>query len=199
MNEIKTNKISKLIFIAFCLICFIQLGSLGFLIKSNEIILSRGKDFVFKTVPVDPFNPFMGRYVQLGFEEENILLDDLGSGQTCKDFQPLKKAFVSIEKDKDGFAKVVAISKVKPKNTRNYITTSMSYCYAPSYTANNKEEIHLNFPFDRFYVQEDLAPEIERKTRDRKNTGLATVRVSEGRSLLTKLEIVDVETHKPIN
>lgn len=191
MNEIKINKTSKLIFTALCLICFIQLGSLGFLIKSNEIILSKGKDFVFKTVPVDPFDPFMGRYVQLGFEEENILLDDLGSGQTCKDFQPLKKAFVSIEKDKDGFAKVVAISKVKPENTKNYIKATVSYCF------DNK--IYLNFPFDRFYVQEDIAPEIEKKTRDRKNIGLATVRVSEGRSLLTKLEIVDAETHKPIN
>lgn len=54
--------------IVFGVLCLAQIGVVLFQIMSYEKILKEGESFYFKVLPLDPYDPFRGRYVTLRFE-----------------------------------------------------------------------------------------------------------------------------------
>ncbi len=77
------------------------------------------------------------------------------------DFSYGQKAFAIIKVDKDGFAKFVAVRHDKPSADVDFLRVTVSW--------RDGENVHLEVPFERFYVEENDAKRIERAYR--KHTG----------------------------
>jgi uncharacterized membrane-anchored protein len=166
--------------VAFGAIALIQLGVPGKMIWDREDILRTGLEFNFKTAPIDPSDPFRGKYVALGFEETSISIpneDDWSTGETI---------FISIEADADGFARAQAASKVAPGETA-YLETTVDY------VTSDTHKLYFNYPFDRYYMEESKAYGAEQTYResalDSTATTYAVVRIKNGAAVLKDVMI----------
>ncbi|MEL7005272.1 MAG: GDYXXLXY domain-containing protein, partial [Bacteroidota bacterium] len=140
-----------LIFTLFALMVLAQLYVPAKMIYDQEDILNSGNSFKFKTQPIDPEDPFRGRYVALNFEE-------ISQKQDTGLFEVGDNVFASFETGKDGFAMIKSISKTAPENESDYLKTYVSYIIS----SRNGESIAIDIPFDRFYMEEFKATEAEK-------------------------------------
>ncbi len=58
----------KLLLVAFILVALAQLYVPTKMILNRENVLANGTDFKFRTAPIDPNDPFRGKYVNLQYE-----------------------------------------------------------------------------------------------------------------------------------
>jgi len=164
-----------LIFIPLALL---QFSVPGWMIFHEEQTLQHGRLFKFRTAPVDPYDALRGRYVALRFDAEN------NSVIKAAPWPDDQKVWVQLETDPQGFAKVKQVS-----------TTPLR--------GDDVMEAHsrwggLQFPFDRYYLDEKIAPKAEaayraNNTRNHENA-YVTVRILDGHAALEDLYIDD----KPI-
>ncbi|MDX5346140.1 MAG: GDYXXLXY domain-containing protein [Hymenobacteraceae bacterium] len=172
----------KTLVTAFVLVVLVQLAVPAKMIFDRETVLAEGEAFKFKTAPVDPNDPFRGKYVALQFRHDEVKISNKHTwkrGETV--YAHLKPAA-------DGFARVVAISKQKPDAAIPYLKTKVLY----ESTQNSDRTLHLDFPFDRFYMEESKAPEAEviynetflEDDSDEGQLTYALVKISEGEAVL---------------
>ena len=90
----------KIIFPAFILLVLVQLFVPANMIIEQEAILKKGIAYKFKTAPIDPYDPFRGKYVWLSYEDNWVEID------TADGWNYFDKVYVEIENDMDGFAKI---------------------------------------------------------------------------------------------
>ena len=137
------------------------------MIANKYVILSTGKEFKFKVMPIDPYDPFRGRYVSLYVQLDEISWDDRYTGR-----------YGLISTDNEGFAYISQITKDKP-NTGEYIKSD-----SPK---------RFNIPIDRYYMDEKLAPQAEIITRtasrEKEKDAYVTVRVKNGALVVSGLYI----------
>jgi len=161
----------------FVPLALIQLAVPGWMIHRQEQILQHGRVFKFQTAPVDPYDAFRGRFVALRFTAES----DANKGRS--DYSR-HKLWVQFETDEKGFAKIRRVS-MEPLTGDDVLAVTSKWG-------------GLHFPFDRYYMDENTAPEAETAYRDnsRRNheNAYATVRILNGRAALEELYIDD----KPI-
>lgn len=150
------------------------------IIAKKEGILRHGEVFRFKTAPVDPYDPFRGRYVALSFERNSAPY--VGSGSLLAN----EVVFARIENDAQGFARLTEIRRERPPDGA-YLKTIV------------RRGVHRNdgfavvaIPFDRFYMNEKKAPEAERLYREHNRGGstgdaYVTVRIHDGEAVLEQL------------
>ena len=139
----------KIVLGLFIVLAIGQLYFLSNLILEQEAIIAEGIPFKFKTVPLDPNDPFRGKYINLAFEESEFDIPNelsFGSGQTV---------YASVEKDADGFAKVTKLSS-DPPSVGDFFKCKVSYIM--DYESNT---VRLEFPFERFYMEEHKAKPAE--------------------------------------
>ncbi|MDD5059805.1 MAG: GDYXXLXY domain-containing protein [Candidatus Omnitrophica bacterium] len=169
----------KLLIRLFMVLALIQLVVPLSMIVEREIILKEGKQFKFKTAPVDPYDAFRGRYVALRFQ-----------GDTLKGVQGFghdQKVFAVIEVGEDGFANLVSISTKRPQG-KDYIQAKVAYSFNQSTT--------LNLPIDRYYMEEKAAPKAEKlyqeyARRDSKKNAYILVRIKDGLPVIEGLFLDD--------
>lgn len=170
-----SKKLHILLFIAMALI---QLYIPAGMIWEREDVLNSGKHFKFRTAPVDPADPFRGRYVALDFR--NNVYEDRQNRQ----WLPNEEIYAEITEDKDGFAQITYISKTKPPEYTNYLKVRVLYVN----TNNGITYVHLSYPFDRFYMEETKAPLAEKRyldsLRDTSDVTYALVKIKEGKAVL---------------
>lgn len=133
--------------IVFIVICFLQLSVPGLMIGKREAALMMGAPYRFSTAPVDPHDPFRGRYVALRFEENSAK----SAGLAIKHG---RKVFVSIVQGDDGFAKLGNVSLERPEQG-DYVKARAGYSAGDGM-------VRVELPFDRYYMNERRAPEAER-------------------------------------
>ena len=86
------------------------------------------------------------------------------------------RVFASLENDAEGFAQITALS-ARPPDSGPYLQTDVQYVYAERREVRDRDDpaagtltgewrVTLKMPFDRFYMEEKLAPEAERAYRD---------------------------------
>ncbi|HEX5111355.1 MAG TPA: GDYXXLXY domain-containing protein [Saprospiraceae bacterium] len=171
-----------LIIILFLMMVAIQWFVPLSVIVGHEKVLADGKVFKFKTQPVDPSDPFRGKYITLRFEETSFPVD------TSLNISNGDDIFVLIEEDGDGFAKITDIKTEKPEHTENFINAKAGYV-----VDNNNVEVE--YPFERFYLEESKASEAERAyweaNRDSTQTTYALVAVRNGTAALKDVMIDD--------
>ena len=68
-------KSRTLILTSFIAVALIQLLVPAKMIWDQEEVMRDGKVFRFKTEPIDPNDPFRGKYITLSFQEENTNID----------------------------------------------------------------------------------------------------------------------------
>ena len=118
------------------------------MIRSRENILRNGELFRFKTRPIDPADPFQGRYVRLGIDGT---IKNQTDQSTPLNSRPI--VYATIESDTEGFAHFSAWSLEKPEGG-NHLKTRIRYF--------GNREITIKIPFDRYYMDEAKAPRAER-------------------------------------
>ena len=128
-------------------VCLLQVLVPASMIGRREATLHSGTAYRFKTRPVDPYDPFRGKYVALNFEEQSASTD----GTEIKRGQRL---FVEVAEGADGFAKLGKAGRKRPERG-DYIRVRANYSIG-----GNTISVHL--PFDRYYMNEKRAPEAER-------------------------------------
>lgn len=148
-----------------------QLAALNLPLLRDYWVRLRGQEFNFAVRPVDPRDPFRGRYVSLGF----ALVDQLDEHATlnCADnsARNIKRGafnvnrerppiYLQLGKDGENLAKVVALGFERPSGD-NYLTIRDYYCDGEKVVAGL-----LAIPFNRYYVNERRAPEIEENLKD---------------------------------
>lgn len=172
----------KFAVIAFVIVALVQLFVPAKMIFNRENILETGKEFKFKTAPIDPNDPFRGKYIRLSFEDVTV---PIASGDS---WAWDEEAFISLTIDEDGFAKISSVSKIKPTDNPDFVKAKVSY---PSGTFANK--ISIVYPFDRYYLEESKASEAERtyteSQRDTTKITYALVNIKNGDAVLKDVVI----------
>ncbi len=139
----------KYIFIAgFVLMVAAQWYAPLSMIMSAETTIDDGTEYRFKTRPIDPTDPFRGKYITLDYDAETYNSNTGGE----LGFEQGTEVFAIIEEDPEGFARVNKLTTEMPQ-VDYFIKVQFNYSYDS--TAS------LSFPFKRFYLEESKASEAE--------------------------------------
>ena len=172
----------KFLFPIFILVVLAQLYVPFKMILDKEKVLDKGTYFKFITAPVDPTDPFRGKYITLSFKENTVVVSDNSEwvkGET---------AFALLENDTAGFAKIKSLSKTPPiQEDVPFVKVSIRYVSAQNDDEGTKT-VRIKYPFDRYYMEESKAYEAELAYRDsrRDSTSIAyaLVAVDKGEAVL---------------
>lgn len=147
------------------------------MIWDKESVIETGKVFKFKTAPIDPIDPFRGRFIYLNFESDTMKIIDKTEWQINDD------VYVTLSTDSSGFASVKSISPNVPDGTTNYVKAKIRYI------SNDKPKlVTIRYPFEKFYMEESDAPKAEKIYRNasihQRMNGYALVYIKNGDSAL---------------
>jgi uncharacterized membrane-anchored protein len=138
--------------IFWIVLALVQLAVPASMIIKAERVKRLGAEVRLVLAPVDPEDPFRGRYMALSFEiEREVLAKPLG----LRDDVPL---FLELTVSENGFAKGAALSVARPASGL-YVEIPSSGWHEATWEA--KAGIRVQLPFQRFYVNETRAPAIE--------------------------------------
>jgi len=158
----------------FAVCCVIWIAVPASMIVRHESTLADGQVYLFRCAPVDPVDPFRGRYVALNFDQsrfEGRVPEALVAGST---------AYARLAQDDEGFAVIAAVEETAPDDG-DYLTIGIEW--------SSEDSTRLVLPFDRFYMEESLARDAERAYRDRTpgKQAWVSVRVRGGHAALEEL------------
>jgi uncharacterized membrane-anchored protein len=156
----------------FVVVALIQLYFPGKMVFDSNKVMWLGTAFKFETRPVDPADPFRGRYVALNFTASQFNLDT-NAQHSWKKNDPV---FVLIGQDGNGYAEIKGLSHTAPTQDTPFIKARVSYVW--------ENELTIYYPFSKFFMEENKAPEAERIYR-RANAGYALVHVYQGNAVLS--------------
>lgn len=174
----------KMYLIILGLLIVVQLAVPFHMIRSREIILREGALYRFLTQPIDPADPFQGRYVRLSYRDDFI---------DCEQNENFSlnygdRIYALLDVDDQGFARFSGWSREEPAEG-DFIKTNYRYenrrwqADSETWTTNG---ILINLSFNRFYMDEAKAPRAEKLAR---NATLSTncwanVRILDGKALI---------------
>jgi uncharacterized membrane-anchored protein len=172
------------LFILFVVLALIQLSVPAAMVFKNQSVLNSGTAYKFKTRPIDPTDPFRGKYITLSFDMNKATTTDTL-------WQNSTDIYVYLKTDSLGYAAVKSVSPFKT-NTDDDFVIAQTYGY---YQKSNVIDFML--PFDRFYMEESKAYPAEMAYRKASRQGLANntyalVYVKNGYSVLEDVFINDV-------
>ena len=146
-------------------------------IYQREMVLRHGEFFYFEAAPVDPYDPFSGKYVALGFKNNQVEVENPDK------WKYQQKGFVPVQKDANGVVILGKMAAMKPM-AGEFIPVKFTY-----YQPELKKAV-VEFPFDRFYMDEFKAPKAERvyreQTQEKRNVYVA-VRIWKGKPVIEDL------------
>lgn len=160
----------------FVLLALAQLYFPASMIWQQQKTITEGKAYRFETAPVDPNDPFRGKYITLRFTTENFYSDEI------ENLPEAGKVFVLLGEDENGLAKIENVQSSQPEANKDYFIAEVDYKNL------NRGFVNLSFPFDKYYMEESKAYEAEmahwRARRDTSQLTYALVMVSEGNTAL---------------
>lgn len=172
----------KIFLTAFILMAIIQLAIPGKMIWDKEKIIETGKEFKFETAPIDPTDPFRGKYIVLHYNENSITVeteDNWVSGENI---------YVILKINDKGFSTIDYVSKEKPENTEDFVLAHVDYISGEEF-----KTITISYPFDRFYMEESKAYAAEQEYNasqlDSTKTTYALVSIKDGDAVLKDVMI----------
>ena len=167
----------KILLLSFFLVVLVQLYVPSKMIWDREEVLRTGTEYKFRTAPIDPTDPFRGKYITLSFDKNTI---DIPGGQ---DWIAGESIYVSITNDKNGIAKIEDVSKNKPAGKQEFIKARVR-----SILGTNPGRLTIDYPFDRYYMEESKAYEAEltyrQSQRDTTKLTYALVSIKNGDAVL---------------
>lgn len=175
--------------IIFALVCLAQLAVPVSLVVKHEQTQASGSPWRFQTAPVDPGDPFRGRYVRLSFAAERapVPLADAGSGYLAHD----RRVYAELAAGSDGFARLVRVHEKRPEGV------AYADVFVQQMWPRDRDEplsmpsVQVRLPFNRYYLPEAQAPAVEREYMEASRTAQANtyaeVRVRDGHAALVGL------------
>ena len=150
------------------------------MIWDSERTLATGKEFKFRLAPVDPEDPFRGRYLNLDYDISRFKVI------TPPHWSVGQKVFVVIEEDSEGFAKIERLSRDRPDQDIDFIESRIRSVYG-----EDSAMLFIEYPLDRYYINEKMADRIEDQLlehlRDTTPANYAVVRVRDGGAVLEEI------------
>ncbi|WKN43560.1 GDYXXLXY domain-containing protein [Tunicatimonas pelagia] len=140
----------KTVLLLFILLALVQLYVPAKMILNREGIIAHGTEYKFKTAPIDPYDPFRGRYITLNFEQMRVPVPDLSEWKKGDD------VYAVLSTDEEGFAKFTAALKSPPNTDQDYLATQVEYV-----VEHAEKGLVLILPFNRYYMEEFKAPVAE--------------------------------------
>ena len=173
----------KPVFILFIIVALVQLAVPAKMILDKENILSLGTPYKFRTAPIDPTDPFRGKYITLNFEANEFEVQNDSLWKTDD------VVYVHLGNDKDGFAKIKDITRQPPADDNvDYVKARIRYVY--------DDKVTIEYSFTHFYMEENKAygaEDIYRSTQlDTAQKVYALVNVRKGEAALKDVMINDV-------
>lgn len=135
------------IFSIFVVVVLAQLFVPAQMILDQEHVIASGTAYKFRTQPIDPSDPFKGKYIRLNYEMNSAFSTDstLTRGQTI---------FIRLKTDSLGFAMVKEVSKDNPENG-DYLKAKVDWYN------NHEHKVLFRLPFNEFYMNEAKAYDAE--------------------------------------
>jgi len=175
--------------ILFVVVAAVQLAVAGGAIIRSELALRSGEVFRFRIQPVDPVDAFRGRYVAIRFALDRTPVAD------GLEVERQQWVFVPLLVDGDGLA-AFGPAALDPPASGAYLRLRSGGIYPDE---DGQPSVWVTMPFNRYYMDEDLAPEAERAVWSRQRgqrEAFVTVRVRNGVGVLEDLFIGDVPIHR---
>lgn len=175
----------KLLLLVFMLVALAQLYVPAKMILDREDIWDNGNEYKFKTEPIDPTDPFRGKYIMLSYKADVVKI------QNEADWQSGEIVYIVLIADAEGYAKIQSVSKEKPNNTPDFLKVKVRYV-----TENGSNKLTIDYPFDRYYMEESKAYEAELAYResqiDTNQQAYALVGIKYGEAVLKDVLINEV-------
>ncbi|MDZ4402299.1 GDYXXLXY domain-containing protein [Prosthecobacter sp.] len=163
--------------IIFAIAAFAQWAAPLSQIWTHEQTLTQGTLIKLKCSAPDPYDPLRGRYLAVRPEQREASVPaglKLESGT---------HVYATLTTGADGLATITNLS-LTPPTSGDYIRLKSGYVYS--------EKTSIEWPFERFYINEKLAPEADKWFAEniRSTQGIiAEVRVLNGRAVLADLSL----------
>jgi uncharacterized membrane-anchored protein len=162
--------------LALAVFALVQLGVPAYMIYQRESVLRHGRVFKFQTAPVDPVDAFRGRYVALSFQANTAPANEAFPAGT--------QLWAVLTEDENGFAKIERVSRSRVDGD-NVMPVTAGW--------SSEGSIHVDFPFDRYYMEESAAPRAEAAYRENSRrtnqNAYVTVRVYHGSAAVEELYV----------
>jgi uncharacterized membrane-anchored protein len=171
----------KVLMTALVTVIIIQLAVPAFFVSQKYDILRNGTEYKFEVDLYDPYDAFRGRYLAIYPVAQRRIYD------TSK---TIEGSYGILGVDEEGFAYITEVVKTKPDG--EYI--------------RSKSSRYFELPIERYYTDEELAPELERfftfgpASRSRKEyPPYVIVRVKNGKAVIQGMYIdgIRMEDFKP--
>ena len=141
----------------------------------HEQTLDKGTLFKLKCSAPDPYDPLRGRFLAVRPEQREVTVP------AGLKLQKGMQVYATLTTATDGLASITSLS-LTPPTSGAFIRLKSGYV--------NSEKTQIQWPFDRFYINEKLAPEADKwfteNIRNAKGI-IAEVRVLKGRAVLADL------------
>ncbi|MCI4666591.1 MAG: GDYXXLXY domain-containing protein [Bacteroidia bacterium] len=191
----KSNNIQ---FIGIGLLCLAQLTVFGNMIFQNEDITKTGEVFKFRVKPIDPTDPFRGKYVTLQFED-NTYPEEWDSSYVSEEH-----TFVYIINDDSGYAKINFINGRKINKGERANMAYLKLSEKTLFSHKGGINVKVSFPFNRYYMEESKAPKAEKALRNRANSSepleaYALVAIKNGKGVLLDVVVEGMSIKDYVN
>ena len=169
---------------AFILMVLAQLYVPASMIFQKERVITQGTAYKFRTAPIDPNDPFRGKYITLSFNETGVKVEN------ANEWNNTDEVFVFLTTDSSGYATIQSIAKEQPKGRNDYIKANIDYIMTDTLST-----VFVRYPFDRFYMEESKAPVAEtiynEATIDSNQVAYALVMVMNGDAVVRDMFFED--------
>ena len=173
----------------FAAACIAQLALPLSLVAQHEQTRASGTPWKFQTAPVDPGDPFRGRYVRLSYKVER---DPVPLTDATHYYVPAgTRMYAELLAGPDGYATLVKLHPQRPESGE-YIDVFVRYMRQPAKDGGKQPPAAIvHVPFDRYYLPEEKAGEVERRYGEASRKAMANtyaeVRVRAGHAALVSL------------
>lgn len=145
-------------------------------VRQHERVLAEGELIRLKCTAPDPYDPLRGRYL--------AVRPEIREAPSAQGRMPRQgPAYALLEVGADGIATVTRVERERPASG-HHVRVRVRWA--------SESTVHFEWPFDRYYLNEKLAPEADRwlaeSLRSAKGV-LAEVRVLDGRAVLADLTL----------
>lgn len=167
----------------FGLLALVQIYVPAHLILDRQDVLATGKEYKFQLAPVDPSDPFRGKYITLQYKHNSFAVLD------AREWKSGELVYVVLRRDPAGYARIRQVSKGKPRGDVDYLKTRITYIAAE----DHKNTLFFDYPFDRYYMEEFKAKPAEQaytaSLQDTAQVTYALVHIKAGDAVLKEVLI----------
>lgn len=155
------------------------------MIWQREYALHAGDAFHFECAPVDPNDPFRGKYITLSYKENHVVVD------TSSAWANGDKIYLGLGVQPNGMVIFDKIGKSSSEVGSPYLKTRVEYVMPEGL---DQQKAFVDLPFNRYYLEESKATPAEDLYRTHVQDSVdhqtyAVVRIHQGRAVLQDVQI----------